>query len=92
MNGESGPPADAEQKMLLDLLNTFAENLGEHCEAVRIFVTKGSDDGSGNTIHLTTGRGNMLAQHGQVREWIIMQEEYVREKARIDQRRELGLE
>ena len=57
----------------------MAEELGEHCESVRIFVTR--RDGS-STGGFTIGKGNAYAQRWQVAEWLNKQNE----QDRIEQR------
>lgn len=68
------------------LVNSKINELSEHFDAIRIFVAHRSS--AENTACYTTGRGNFHAQVGQVREWIIRQDEYVREAARAEQREE----
>lgn len=62
--------------------------LMEHCDSARIFIT--SHDGkTEETLSFNTGNGNFAAQYGQVKEWIIMQEQYARTQADRDQREDL---
>lgn len=58
----------------------FMDDLGEHCESIRLFTT--FPEGDGCTGSFTIGRGNFHAQRGQVQEWLINQDENVRINAR----------
>lgn len=60
------------------LMDKACEQIIEHCDSVRIFVTKHSGDGTVNTTFIDSGRGNFYAQLGQVREWLVIQEQYQR--------------
>ncbi len=68
-----------------------ASKLAEHVDSVIIFVTKQGDGSSSNTFSCFTGRGNFYAQIGQVREWVIRQNEYVKLEARNQDDEEEGL-
>lgn len=59
-----------EEQRLTDALEQAINLLREHCDSVRIFVTKESDDGNADTIALTDGRGNWYAQKGQIVDWL----------------------
>lgn len=58
----------------------FMDDLGEHCESIRLFTT--FPEGDGCTGSFTIGRGNFHAQRGQIQEWLINQDENVRINAR----------
>jgi hypothetical protein len=63
------------QKMVKDAVKT----LSEHCDSVRILVTKHACDGeTDTTAQIDNGAGNFYAQLGQVREWLCIQEQYQR--------------
>jgi len=71
----------------LDRLDKVCQDLGEHYDTVQVFVTRhtpGDDEESG-TINAHTGRGNWLARLGQVKDWVIKQDE----KTRISCREEV---
>lgn len=65
-----------------ELISKLAMELGEHFESVRIFVSYKSESGTGNSIGVDCGNGNLYSQLGQVREWLICQDEYARDHAR----------
>lgn len=68
-----------EREQLVRLVDTAAAALSEHCDSVRIFVTKHACDGEADsTIAFDTGRGNLHAQLGQVHEWLDIQRQYQR--------------
>lgn len=53
----------------------------EHADSVRIFITTHTGEKS-ETSTYTTGLGNFQAQYGQIREWLIRQDERVKIHAR----------
>lgn len=53
-------------------IDSFVARMSEHCDSVRIFITK--QDGT-NTKSYTKGGGNFYAQRGQVLEWIEIQKQ-----------------
>lgn len=71
---------DEEKSDVDKLVQKHADQLSEHFDSVRIFVTvhKGGEDTS---YGQTCGKGNFFAQKGQVSEWLAMQEQYERNQA-----------
>ena len=66
----------------MKLLHQAADQLIEHFDSVQIFASRhdmANDDG---TLDCTAGRGNWLARRGQVREWMLKQDEASRADAR----------
>lgn len=59
-----------------ELLEKHSRILSEHFDSVRIFATKGTEDGEPNTMALDTGNGNFYAQLGQIEEWLTIQRQY----------------
>lgn len=58
----------------------------EHFDSVQIFVTSKSGEGKDRTTDgIDCGGGNFYARIGQVREWILTQDEYVRANANRSQ-------
>lgn len=77
MDDEVKPDADLER------IEKVAQVLGEHFDTVQIFATRhepGAKDAG--TYRFSAGCGNWYARYGQVREWMLMQDEMAREKAR----------
>ncbi len=71
-----------ETEALDKLMDDCADRLSEYCDSVRIFITT-PNTGDG-TPSSSTGRGNLFTQMGQVRSWLIRQEE----RERVDARHE----
>ena len=59
------------------LCEQFIAHVSEHVESVRVFVTwrDGADESSES---FTDGGGNHYAQLGQVREWLLIQDEHAK--------------
>lgn len=66
-----------EQVRLTKLVDDACVNLSEHFDSIRIFVTMPSEKPF-NTANYSNGRGNIFAQIGQVREWLIRDDERTR--------------
>lgn len=68
--GVSQLPSDheAERDRIWQMCRKAADELGEHCDSVRIFAT--FTPGSGKTIPVTTASGNWYASYGQMIEWL----------------------
>lgn len=66
-----------DRKRIDDALKT----LSEHFDSVHIFVTRheGSLDGS---IAANVSSGNYYARYGQIREWVLMNEETMKDSRR----------
>ncbi len=65
-----------------DLLQKHVNELSEHFDTVQIFVTRheiGTDNG---TVGACRSAGNWYARLGQVREWLIQQDERARDDIR----------
>jgi hypothetical protein len=67
----------------IELLKLAAQNLGEHFEAVHIFASRDEPE-EGGTVRYSYGLGNWFARYGQVREWILREEENARCVSRKD--------
>lgn len=74
------PILDEDMKRIRDA----CEVLSEHYDTVQIFVTRHDAGGVGGTVSATWGSGNWFARHGQVREWLVKDDELVRIKVRRD--------
>lgn len=62
---------DDDRERDLAMVKRHAAQLAEHFDAVHIFVTRPSEDG---TIVCNWGAGNWYARYGQVRAWIVAEE------------------
>ena len=59
---------------LKEKISKLADDIGEHCDSVCIFATL--QDRGGITKSLNATRGNHYANMGQVREWMITEEQH----------------
>ena len=66
----------------LKLLKDAAQALGEHFDAVQIFASRHEAEVEDGTVTVHDGVGNWHARIGQVRDWIIRQDEHTRIVAR----------
>lgn len=68
------------------MIKKHVDALAEHFEAVQIFashhIIDAEDPHDGETLRIDYGTGNYLARYGQVREWIIGEDEINRSAAR----------
>lgn len=63
------------------LLENQVKMLRQHFDTVRIFATK-YDNETGETWSFDEGAGSFPAQYGQIREWLLIQDEYAKGWAR----------
>lgn len=70
------------------ILTEAAEKLGEHFDSVQIIAVTSNQGSERCAASLTAGTGSYYERLGATREWVITQEEYSRESARINQRSE----
>jgi hypothetical protein len=66
----------------IEVLRRHAAQLMEHFETVQIFVTR---DKKKLTQAMNYGDGNFYARLAQAREFVVRQDEYVRQEARGEQ-------
>lgn len=68
----------------MERLKTTVENLAEHFDTVHIFVTRVSDEevDEGGTVNACFGTGNWFARSGQIKEWVLKQDERARKEVR----------
>ena len=69
---------DAERKFAL--IDSHIHALQEHFDTVHIFVTK--YDPADGTNMVNRGSGHWCARYGQIKEFIVYEEERMREEAR----------
>lgn len=69
---------DPDLKKLDDALRT----LSEHFDSVHIFATRHEPTTEGGTLSVERGTGHWNARIGQIKEWVIMQDEFVKVHAR----------
>ena len=63
---------NADKDQDLELLQKAIDTLGEHFDSVQIFATRHDTDG---TKSIQKGCGNWFARYGQVREWMLKEEQ-----------------
>lgn len=67
----------SDKKEIEKQIETFCSSIMEHADSVRVFVT--SHDGMADVSHaFSIGKGNFFAQVGQVKEWIVRQDQYIK--------------
>ena len=72
---------EAEKKLIEGALTT----LGDHFDSVHIFCTRYEPETKvGGTSAINKGVGNWFARYGQIREWLICQDE----EARLSQKQD----
>lgn len=62
----------------VERLDRIVDALGEHYDTVQIFVTRHESGEKGGTVHTARGGGNYFARLGQIRNWLIYQDEETR--------------
>lgn len=74
--------AQADQDM--ERLDAALKVLEEHFDTVQIFTTR-YDGGEGHgTVYGIRACGNFYARYGQVRHWLLLEDEATRLKAKLD--------
>ncbi len=74
---------DAEKDAAL--LQKHVDQLMEQFDSVVLFTTRHEQAQSEGTVNLWCGAGNWFARYGQVREWLVRQEEQARINIRTSQ-------
>lgn len=72
---EKKPPTDFE------LVEKAAKELSEHFDGVQIFANR-LENNEGGTINIQYGTGNWFSRYGQIRQWLIKEEEHSKCEAR----------
>ena len=76
--------SDSEAKAKLEIVKKHCDELTEHFDTVQLFCTMHEDEGDKNTLSFKFGKGNWFARYGQIREWVVKQDE----GAKIETRKE----
>ncbi len=69
-----------ETSRTLEKLERVLTEMSGEFDTVRIFVTR--HDGSKGTYALSRGRGNIYAQYGHVREWLLTMDAITKSQAK----------
>ncbi len=64
-----------------ELIQSLIESISDRFDTIQVFTTSHNPD-TGETTHIAMGTGNFYARIGQIDEWVRMQKEIVREKAK----------
>jgi hypothetical protein len=64
------------------LVGKHASELSEFFDSCRIFVSWPHADDAHRTLTFDSGRGNWFAQYGQIRQWVIAEDELLRKSVR----------
>ncbi len=74
-----------ESKKELDRIQEHIDALGEYWDTVQIFCTRVDRDSEGEkTAHAVKGKGNWFAVRGQIKHWLIREDQ----KARLEMQRD----
>ena len=71
-------PRDVDLERLMDA----CDRLSAYFETVQIFATKPNKDKDNSTLMFNQGQGNYFARYGQVKDWILREEEVSRNQVR----------
>lgn len=73
---------DEQRDKKLKLLDNQVRVLMQNFDSVHIFATKFETDGAeSKTAHYVRGDGNWFTRYGQVREWLLRQENDMSDRA-----------
>ena len=73
---------DQQKDEKLELIKNAATRLSEHFDTVHIFCAKDDKLESDGTIHFSWGLGNWFARYGQIRQWLIKEDQVARESVK----------
>lgn len=69
---------DVKEKADLDLVEKHVKQLGEFFDSVQIFTTRHEQGEKDGTINIALGCGNWFSRYGQVRDYLVKQDERTR--------------
>jgi len=61
-------------------LEKIRDELLEHYDSVQLFVTRYNGGDDGGTDRISIGGGNWFARYGQVRSWLLREEQETKEQ------------
>jgi hypothetical protein len=64
----------------LELVKQAAISLGEHFDSVQIFCTRHESGEQDGTVTVKYGTGNWFARYGQIKDWVLVEEESSKSK------------
>lgn len=59
--------------------------LGEHFDACQIFCSRHEEGKHKGTVNVHIGVGNWFTRYGQIKDWIVKQDEFTRINSRQDE-------
>lgn len=65
----------------MELVERHVQALGEHFDTVQIFCTRHEPYEKEGTVSVNLGEGNWHARYGQVAQWMIRQDHFIRKDA-----------
>lgn len=65
-----------------ELLKQTSLKLGEQFDTIHIFATRHESGEKHGTLRFSEGVGNWYARYGQIRDWLVREEETTREAVR----------
>lgn len=68
-------PVQPEMNAADKIVNRFLDEIGEHVDSAQVFVTRKRDDGNQGTSHMAKGTGNWFSRYGQIKIWVLREEE-----------------
>jgi len=70
-------PINQEQNKNPDFIRVIqaVNALAEHFDCVEILVSRHENGVANGTMHISYGAGNWFARYGQVRQWLIQQDQ-----------------
>lgn len=79
MSEEADPKLPYAEQKAADLarVKKHVDQLSAHFDAVHVFGVR-YNQSSGNTFYVNVGEGNYLMRYGQVKSWILREEELLR--------------
>ena len=69
----------SDQNPEFEAVLSVARQLGEHFDSVQIFVTRHEPGERDGTVTACAGIGNWYSRYGQIKEWVIKQDQHARE-------------
>ena len=70
--------SESSENAEMKLVDNHVNQLLEHFDTVQIFASRHAPTTHDGTVRMHSGAGNWFARYGQVRDWIVMQEERMR--------------
>ena len=75
--------ASAEDNADMEMISDVLARLGEHFDSVQIFASRQEvDGGDQSVVNIYSGCGNWFARYGQVKNWLITENERTKTRVR----------